>query len=132
MNILILSCGTRNKIVQYFKRELAGKGNVICTDCSPIAPALYEADKHYIVPRMTEEGYIDVIFDICQKEKITGILSLIDPELSLLAQNKKKFSAIGVMVIGSSYELCEMALDKYQMFQWLVRNGYKCAKSYMD
>lgn len=132
MNILILSCGTRNKIVQYFKKELAGIGNVICTDCSPIAPALYEADKHYIVPRMTEKGYIDIIFDICQKEKITGVLSLIDPELSLLAQNKKKFFEIGVNVIGSSYELCEMALDKYQMYQWLVKNGYKCAKSYMD
>lgn len=132
MNILILSCGTRNKVVQYFKRELTGKGNVVCTDCSPIAPALYEADKYYIVPRMTEEGYIDVILDICKKENISGVLSLIDPELSLLAENEKKFSAIGVTVIGSSYELCEMALDKYQMYQWLVRNGYKCAKSYMD
>ena len=26
MNILILSAGTRNKIVQYFKKELNGKG----------------------------------------------------------------------------------------------------------
>lgn len=132
MNILILSCGTRNKIVQYFKRELNGQGNVICTDCSPIAPALYEADKYYIVPRMTEEGYIDVIFDICKKENITGVLSLIDPELSLLAENVDKFAEIGVKVIGSSYELCEMALDKYQMYTWLVDKGYNCAKSYMD
>ncbi len=132
MNILILSCGTRNKIIQYFKREISGIGKVVCTDCSSIAPALYEADKYYIVPRMTEEGYIDVILDICKKENISGVLSLIDPELSLLAENEKKFSAIGVTVIGSSYELCEMSLDKYQMYQWLVRNGYKCAKSYMD
>ncbi|MDD4681169.1 MAG: carbamoyl phosphate synthase, partial [Clostridia bacterium] len=33
-NILILSCGTRNKIVQYFKNELGNKGQVIATDCS--------------------------------------------------------------------------------------------------
>ena len=26
MNILILSCGTRNKIVQYFKKELGNRG----------------------------------------------------------------------------------------------------------
>ena len=29
MNILILSSGTRNKIVQYFKKALEGKGKVI-------------------------------------------------------------------------------------------------------
>lgn len=45
--------------------------------------AIYEADKYYIVPRMDAPGYLDVILDICEKEKITGVLSLIDPELSL-------------------------------------------------
>ena len=87
MNILILSAGTRNKIVQYFKKTLEGKGNVICTDMSELAPSIYEADKHYIVPRMTAPGYL---------------------------------------------ELCEMSLDKYEMYKWLTSHGYKCAKSYMD
>lgn len=132
MNILLLSSGTRNKIVQYFKKTLADKGKVICTDMSNLAPSIYEADKFYTVPKMTEPGYIDVIFDICKKEKIDGVLSLIDPELSLLAENKEKFLAVGTTVIGSSYELCEMSLDKFEMFNWLTAHGYKCAKSYMD
>ena len=67
MNILILSCGTRDKVVQYFKEVFAGEGRVVTTDCNPYAPALYESDAHYIVPRMTAPGYIDVIFDICKK-----------------------------------------------------------------
>lgn len=132
MNILILSSGTRNKIVQYFKRALEGKGNVVCTDMSNLAPSIYEADKFYTVPRMTAPEYIDVILDICKKEQVTGVLSLIDPELSLLAENKDKFAEIGTTVIGSSYDLCEMSLDKFQMFNWLIEHGYKCAKSYMD
>lgn len=132
MNILLLSSGTRNKIVQYFKKTLREKGNVICTDMSNLAPSIYEADKFYIVPRMTAPGYIDVILDICKKEKIDGVLSLIDPELSLLAENKDKFAAVGTKVIGSSYELCEMSLDKFEMYNWLTSHGYKCAKSYMD
>lgn len=132
MNILILSSGTRNKVVQYFKKALAGSGRVICTDMSSLAPSLYEADKFYTVPRMTAPGYIDVILDICKKEAIAGVLSLIDPELSLLAKNREKFAAIGTTVIGSSYELCEMSLDKFQMYQWLTSHGYRCAKSYMD
>ena len=132
MNILILSSGTRNNIVQYFKETLSGKGKVICTDMSILAPSIYEADQYYIVPRMTAPGYLDVILDICEKEKIDGVLSLIDPELSLLARNKDKFEAVGTTVIGSSYELCEMSLDKFEMFKWLINHGYKCAKSYMD
>ena len=32
MNILISSAGTRNKVVQYFKKEMAGK--VVAVDCS--------------------------------------------------------------------------------------------------
>lgn len=132
MNILILSCGTRNKVVQYFKKALAGRGTVVATDMSPNAPALYEADKYHIVPRMTAPGYIDVIFDICKKEKIDGVLSLIDPELSLLAKHAADFAALGTTVIGSSYDLCEQSLDKMWMFRWLTEHGYCCAKSYVE
>ena len=132
MNVLILSAGTRNKVVQYFKRTLEGKGMVIATDMSELAPAIYEADKYYIVPRMSEPGYLDKILSICKKEHIDGVLSLIDPELSLLAEHEKDFKAVGTTVIGSSYALCEMSLDKFQMYNWLVEHGYNCAKSYMD
>ena len=132
MNILILSAGTRNKIVQYFRKALAGRGLVIATDCSDIAPAIYDADRFHIVPRMTEPGYLDVILKICEEENVTGVLSLIDPELSLLAQNREKFAAVGTTVIGSSFELCEMSLDKFQMYNWLTAHRYRCAKSYMN
>ncbi len=131
-NILILSAGTRNKIVQYFKKAIGENGKVIATDMSELAPAVYEADKFYKVPRMTKEGYIDVIFEICKKEKIDAVLTLIDPELSLLAKYKDEFLALGTTVIGSSYELCERALDKMEMFDWLTEHGYHCAKSYVD
>ncbi|MBQ6169198.1 MAG: ATP-grasp domain-containing protein [Ruminococcus sp.] len=132
MNILILSAGTRNKVVQYFKKTLNGEGTVVATDCSELAPAIYDADKHYIVPRMTDDGYLDEIIKICKAEKIDGVLSLIDPELSLLSENEEMFSQVGVKVIGSSYDLCEMALDKYEMYKWLKKNGYNTARSYMD
>lgn len=131
-NILLLSVGTRNKIVQYFKKALGDEGKVIATDMSAIAPALYEADRFYLVPRITAPEYLDTILDICQKEKIDGVLSLIDPELSLLAEHREAFASLGVTVIGSSYRLCERALDKMAMYEWLCAHGYRCARSYTD
>lgn len=132
MNILILAAGSRNKIIQYFKKTFDGIGNVVATDANELSPAIYDADKYYIVPPITLPGYIDTILDICKEEQINGVLSLIDPELSLLAKNEEKFKKLGATVIGSSYALCEMALDKMQMYQWLVSHGYKCAKSWID
>lgn len=132
MNFLILAAGTRNKIVQYFKKTFDGVGTVLATDANNLGPAIYDADKYYIVPSITEPGYIDFILNICRNEKIDGVLSLIDPELSLLAENADRFREVGTTVIGSSYELCEMALDKMQMYNWLVQHGYRCARSWMD
>ena len=59
-------------------------------------------------------------------------MSLIDPELSLLAQHEEDFKTVGTTVIGSSYELCEMALDKMQMYAWLKNHNYNCARSWMN
>ena len=132
LNILILSCGTRNKIVQYFKKELTGKGLVMATDCSSLAPALYEADKHFIVPRMGDEGYLNHILTICKDNKIKAVLSLIDPELSLLAEHKKAFLDIGTLPIVSDTDIIEMSFDKYKMFEFMVRNNFQTVKSYID
>lgn len=130
MNLLILSCGTRDKVVQYFKTAFAKQGRIVCTDCSPYAPALYEADAHYIVPRITAPEYLEVLYEICKKEAITGVLSLIDPELSLIAAHEAQFRALGVQIIGSDYELCERTLNKWELFGWMEAHGYPCAKTY--
>lgn len=132
MNVLILSAGTRTKVVQYFVKALSGRGKVIATDMSPLAPAIYEANKRYIVPPMNDPNYLDTILEICSKDCIDGVLSLIDPELSLLAKHDADFAAIGTRVIGSSYELCELSLDKMAMCGWLSSHGYRCARSWDD
>lgn len=130
MNILILSAGTRNKIVQYFKKELEGNGKVIATDNSNLAPAIYEADKFYLVPRITEENYIDTLKQICIDEKIDAMFSLIDPELSLLALHKKEFEEIGTKVIVADYENVERCFDKYEFAMFLEQNGFRTPKTY--
>ncbi len=132
MNILLLSCGTRNKLVKYFKKTLAGQGLVIATDCSKLAPALYEADKHYIVPRIDSDGYLDVVLDICRSYRIKAVLSLIDPELSLLAKYKDVFTDIGVTPIISDHEAVELCFDKYRMANFLAENGFNTARSYIS
>ncbi len=132
MNLLILSAGTRNKVVQYFKKEVGESGRIIATDCSELAPAIYDADDYYIVPRITEPGYVDIILDICKKEHINGVFSLIDPELSLLAEHRERFLAVSCTPIISPYDAVETCFDKYRMYQKLLELGIPTAKCYVD
>ena len=114
------------------KETLSGAGSTVAADCDILAPALYDADKYYIVPRIHEPGYLDAVLEICRREKISGVISLIDPEVNLLAKNADKLEAVGAKFIGSTYELCEMAYDKMKMYEWLKEHGYNCARSWMD
>ncbi len=132
MNILILSAGTRNKVVEYFKENVGDGGKVVATDCSNLAPAVYEADVFYLVPRITAPGYIEQILDICVKEKIDGVFSLIDPELSLLARERERFLAVGATPILSDYELVETCFDKYRMFELLTGMGIPTGQCYLS
>ena len=132
MNILITSAGTRNKVIQYFKENFNGIGNVIATDMSDIAPAIYDADKFFLTPKIDDENYIDKLIEICKKEKVSAVFSLIDPELSLIAKNKDRFLEIGVIPIVSKYDVVELAFDKYEMYKYLISNGFKTAKTYIN
>lgn len=132
MNILILSAGTRNKIVQYFRKELRGTGKVIATDANKLAPALYEADKYYIVPKISAPNYIDYILEICQENNVKGVLSLIDPELSILAKHKQRFIDIGTIPIVSNYDEIEKSFNKYDFSKYIETLGFKAIPTYKD
>ncbi|MDB8555541.1 ATP-grasp domain-containing protein [Turicibacter sanguinis] len=131
-NILILSAGRRTKLVEYFIREFKGAGNVVATDCSEYAPALYIADKYHIVPRIDAPNYIEFILDICKEEAITGVFSLIDPELELLITHQEKFEEIGVKVISSNKEVTNICFDKYKMYEFCTEHTINTVKTFID
>jgi len=132
MNILILSAGTRNKVVEYFKKEFKDIGKVIVADCNVLAPTLYIADKHYIVPRIDNPNYLNVIKDICIKENIKALFSLIDPELSLISKHKKEFIELGVIPFVSDYDQVEISFNKYSFYEFCSQNNFPTVKSYKD
>ncbi|MBR6147762.1 MAG: ATP-grasp domain-containing protein [Lachnospiraceae bacterium] len=132
MNILILGAGTRDKVVQFFKDELKDEGRVIATDCSNLAPAVYEADKFYLVPRINEPGYMEGILDICRTEGIDAAFSLIDPELSMVAEYSERFKEIGVTPIISDKKLVDICFNKYEMAKIFNEHGLTTAKCYLS
>lgn len=129
-NILILSAGRRTELVKYFKKEWQGFGKVFVSDCSKLAAAIFFADDAFIVPQIYDENYIGNLIDICLKNDIKAVFSLIDPELDLLAQNKELFLSNGITPIVSDFEMTNLCFDKMKFYEFLKKNNYKCALTY--
>ena len=133
-NILILSVGRRVELVQLFKKaakELEIESLVCAADCSHTAPALYYADKKYIVSKINSGKYIEDIIAICQKSNIKLVIPTIDTELSILAENKKEIeSKTNAIVHISDSEVIEICNDKVKTNVYLEKHGFYVPKIY--
>ena len=59
---------------------------------------------------------MEEVVRICKEKHVSLILTLIDPELPLLAAYKEKFEQAGVHVMVSDKELIDSTLDKYEFY----------------
>lgn len=133
MNILICSVGRRVQLLDNFKKELNKiGGQVIAIDCDPTAPALYHADHFEIVPRIDHPNYMGVIRELCTQYKVKGILSLIDPELTILASNKESFKQEGIHMIVSDKYVIDVCYDKYITAEFLRMHGLPIVPTYKE
>lgn len=132
MNYLMLSVGRRGELLKDFRKSIPLGSRLIATDMSPYAPALYFADRQYIVPRIDAPDYLDQIFDICRREEIRAVMTLIDPEIELLAKNRSRFEALGVEVLAPYEETAKLCFDKYLMYQHLKKHHIPTVETWGD
>nr|WP_297125769.1 ATP-grasp domain-containing protein [uncultured Eubacterium sp.] len=117
------SVGRRGELLKDFRNSMEKNSTLIATDNSPYAPAIYLADKQYLVPLINSPEYIDTLIDICKKEEINAVTTFIDPEIMLLAKNREEFEKIGVEVLAPYEETAKLCFDKYEMFKYLKSKG---------
>ena len=129
-NILFCSAGRRTKLLQFFRESLDNQSRIVAIDNQATAPALYFADRQYVVPRIDSPGYIDMLLDICKKENIKAITTLIDPEIELLAKNRQLFLDNGILPLCPSIETARLCFDKYKLFLHLSKHGIPTVLTY--
>lgn len=130
MNILFCSVGRRCELLKDFRKTLGENLKIVVTDNSEVAPAMAFADRAYQVPLINDPAYIPMILDICKKEKIEAVTTLIDPEIMLLAKHRSEFEALGVIVLAPYEETAKLCFNKYDMYQFLVKNHINTVKTY--
>ncbi|MFP4418160.1 MAG: ATP-grasp domain-containing protein [Chitinispirillaceae bacterium] len=133
-NILILSAGRRVELVKCFKnaaRKIDMNSKVVACDSSKYAPALYFADKQYLLPLIKDPGYIQAIIDICIAEKIALVVPTIDTDLLLLAENRDRIEAeAGAAVLISKLDTVRLCRDKILTHRFLQKNGFRVPELY--
>ena len=132
MNILFCSAGRRAELLKDFRKSMDEDDRIIAADLSNLAPALYVADAYYLVPRIDDPTYLDTILEICRKEKINAVTTLIDPEIELLAKNRARFEEIGVEVLAPNTETAGLCFDKFKMYQYLTAHGISTPATWGD
>lgn len=129
-NILFCSVGRRARLLMDFRESMKGCGQLIATDLSPVAPALFFADKTYLVPRITEAGYFDRILEICRESSVKAITTLIDPEIEILARHREELLEMGILPLCPAECTAHLCFDKYEMFRHLRSKGIRTVLTY--
>jgi carbamoyl-phosphate synthase large subunit len=132
MNFLFCSVADFVELMKIFRKSLDGDSKIIAAGNSNTQPALYFSDKQYIVPNITDQKYIPAILDICNKENVKAVMTVIDPEIEILAKNRQRFRKIGVEVLVPSLRTAKLCFDKYKMYQYLKQNEIKTITTYKD
>lgn len=132
MNYLMLSVGRRGELLKDFRRSAADGAKLVATDMSPYAPALYFADRQYLMPRIDAPEYLDRVLDICKREGIQAVTTFIDPEIELLAKSRAHFEKLGVEVLAPYEETAKLCFDKYMMYQYLKEHHISTVETWGD
>lgn len=129
-NILFCSVGRRARLLMDFRESMKGCGKLIATDLSPVAPALFFADKTYLVPKITDEGYFDRIMEICKENDVRAITTLIDPEIEILANHREELLERGILPLCPADWTAKLCFNKYEMFKHLQAKGVRTVLTY--
>ena len=118
--------GTMACIKQNGEREI----RLIGADMSDDPTILQMCDAAYPVPRGTDPAYVDVLIDICKKEKVDVLLPIMSVELNALAENRDRFADVGTIVSVSDPAALAVANDKRKLLDYLREQGLPCADYY--
>jgi carbamoyl-phosphate synthase large subunit len=124
--MLFTSVGRRVELVRLFRAAYEGLGlssNIVALDIDPLAPALGEADRPYLVPPLSDPSYIPTFLEICRRERPLRIFPLIDPDIPVLAAHRAEIEIAGASLAVVSARAAEVVSDKWKTGQFFKELG---------
>jgi carbamoyl-phosphate synthase large subunit len=116
--VLFTCAGQRVDIVSAFGRAGA---RTVATDANPLAPALYHADEHELMPRLDDPSYLPALVDVVHVHDVGLIVPLTDLDHLLLTHARAELAP--ALVLLPSVETCEALGDKWLAHRLFEQRG---------
>jgi carbamoyl-phosphate synthase large subunit len=134
LNVLMTAGSRRVPLLEGLRRALRDlrlAGSVHVADVNPLSPAMQIADRAHLVPLSNDPGYIDHIFDLCQRERIGLVVPTIDDELPIFSEARARFEAEGIRVAVSDAFVTSLCNDKFATSAYLRERGVAAADAWL-
>jgi carbamoyl-phosphate synthase large subunit len=115
--VLFTCAGQRVDIVTAFAQAGA---TTVAVDANPLAPALYHAHKHALVPRVAEPRYVPALNELIGEHDVKLVVPLTDLDQLTLTRARDQLKAL---VLLPEENVVERLGDKYLAHQLLEEHG---------
>lgn len=88
-------------------------------------------DKYYQVPPYTSDEYVDILLQICDKEKVDIFFPHISMELPYVARRIDEFNKRGVKVSMADNDALKIANSKYQLYKFMRDKGLRVPEFFL-
>lgn len=125
LTVLVTACGAQFMpgLVSCLKDNGERKIKIVGTDMSDDKTILQMVDVYFKVPSAQSSDYVDVLLDICKKEKVDVVLPFMSAELLPLIDRIDDFNKIGTLVSVSDRRSVEITTNKFAFYEFLKDNG---------
>jgi carbamoyl-phosphate synthase large subunit len=118
IGVLFTCAGQRVDIVTAFRRAGA---RTVAVDLDPLAPALYHAHAHELVPRVFDPGYVPALRAAVERHGIDLIAPLTDLDHGVLARAREELG--GALVLLPSPQVVDALADKWLAHRLFEERG---------
>jgi len=116
--VLFTCAGQRVDIVTAFGRADA---TTVAADANALAPALYHASAHSLVPRIDDAAYVPALAELVAAHDVRLVVPLTDLDQELLARRRDELAPAKVLLPAA--EIVAQMADKYLAHQLFEERG---------
>ena len=129
MNILLLSAvgPTAHGAIKSL-RDINFDGKIVSIDSNPLSAGFYLSDSYHIVPKAFEDGYIEELWRVVNKENIDLILPTSSNDIVTISENSHLFEG---KLFMSDYEAIDICSDKLKFYE-KCKDKFPLPKTSMD
>ena len=97
---------------------------IVAGDMDPLAPGLFLADCSYVLPPISESGYVEKLVSIAQQEKLDYLIPIFSKEIELISSKIEKLTGSDLKCMVPETSTLSIVNDKKKFSNWLISNDF--------